>query len=370
MISKLKKTMLILFIFIAVIALSGYVYMQQPQFGKNPAELRFERIRTSPHYKNGAFQNEHFTPDLAEGVTYFDILKLYIPKVENKEPSKALPSVKTDLKNISSDKPVVVWFGHSSYFMHIDGKNILVDPVFSGNASPVSFFGANYNGSNVYSIDDFPELDLLIITHDHYDHLDYETVKKLQPKVKRVVTSLGVGSHLAHWGYDESQITELDWWEKTKLDSTFDITAAPARHFSGRGFKRMQTFWSSFILKTPQHNIYVGGDSGYDTHFKEIGDKYGPFDLAILECGQYNDYWKYIHLMPEETAQAAVELRAKLLLPVHWSKFTLALHPWNESIQRVTKKAKALNQPITTPMIGEKVEVGGGEYPVKEWWNY
>ncbi len=360
--------MLTLVIVIVTVPSVVYLYMKQPQFGRNPSGKHLERLKKSPQFQNNAFQNQSLTPDLAEGVSYWDILKAYIPKVENKEPDQPLPSVKTDLKNIQSDKPVIVWFGHSSYFMRIAGKNILVDPVFSGYASPVSFFGSNYAGSNVYSIDDFPDLDLLIITHDHYDHLDYETVKKLKPKVKKVITSLGVGAHLGHWGYDEDQITELDWWQKVAIDSTLELTAAPARHFSGRGFKRGQTLWSSFILKTPHHNIYVGGDSGYDTHFKEIGEKYGPFDLAILECGQYNEYWKYIHLMPEETAQVATELNAKVLLPVHWSKFTLGLHPWTEPIERVVKHAKALNQAITTPMIGEKVEINGN-YPTKEWWK-
>lgn len=368
MFRKFRKTMFVLVGILVALSLAVFLFMQQPQFGQNPSGKRLERIKKSPNYQNGAFQNLNLTPELAEGATYWDILKAYIPKVENQEPSRPLPSVKTDLKNIQSDNPVIVWFGHSSYFMRIEGKNILVDPVFSGHASPVSFFGSNYAGSNVYSVDDFPELDLLIISHDHYDHLDYETVKKLQPKVKKVITSLGVGSHLERWGYNEAQITELDWWEKTSLDSTFALTAAPARHFSGRGFKRMQTLWSSFILKTPNYNIYLGGDSGYDTHFKEIGEKYGPFDLAILECGQYNEFWKYIHLMPEETAQVAVELKAKVLLPVHWSKFTLGLHSWTDPIERVVKKARELNQAIATPMIGEKVEING-TYPTKEWWK-
>lgn len=361
--------MLIILVLLVVLALGGYLFMQQPQFGQNPSGKHLERIKKSTHYQEGGFKNQNFTPELAEGINYWDLLKAYIPKVENKEPNKPLPSIKTDLKNIQSDKPVVVWFGHSSYFLRIDSKNILVDPVFSGHASPVSFFGANYAGSNVYSVEDLPAIDVLVISHDHYDHLDYETVKTLQSKVKKVVTSLGVGAHLVHWGYDESQIMELDWWENTSIDNTLTFTAAPARHFSGRGLKRNQTFWSSFILKTANYNLYLGGDSGYDTHLKEIGEKFGPFDLAVLECGQYNAYWKYIHFMPEEMAQAAIDLKAKLLLPVHWGKFTLALHPWNEPIERVTKKAKALNQAITTPMIGEKVEIGG-VYPTKVWWDF
>lgn len=365
---KFKTTMITTLIILAFLFVGGFVYLQQPPFGQNPEGEHAQKVNKSSHYQEKGFKNQHLTPDLAEGTTYFDILKAYFKKVENKEPSKPLPSVKTDLKNLPDDVPSIVWFGHSSYLLRIAGKNILVDPVFSGNASPVSFVGGNYPGSNVYAVEDFPALDLLIISHDHYDHLDYKTVKALQPKVKQVVTSLGVGSHLQRWGYSASQITELDWWDKTSIDDSLSITAAPARHFSGRGLKRAQTFWSSFILKTPQYNLYLGGDSGYDTHFKEIGEKYGPFDLAILECGQYNQMWKYIHMMPEETAQAAVELKAKTLLPVHWAKFTLALHPWTEPIERVTKKAQELQLPVTTPMIGEVVEINRN-YPTKTWWK-
>ncbi len=365
----MRRPKIVLFGIITTIILTAYMYLQQPIFGQLPSGSRLERVKKSPHFRDGKFNNEHFTPDLVEGVSYWDILKSYTKKVENKEPSLPLPSVRTDLKNLNSDKPQLVWFGHSSYLLRINSKNILVDPVFSGNASPVSFFGKNYEGSNVYSVDDMPEIDVLIISHDHYDHLDYKTVKALKPKVKHIVTSLGTGAHLERWGYSPDIINELDWTESITIDSVLNFTSTPARHFSGRSLKRNQAFWSSFVLKTPTYNIYIGGDSGYDTHFKNIGEKYGPFDLAILECGQYNYYWKYIHMMPEEVALAATELKAKLLLPVHWAKFTLALHPWTDSIERVTKKAKELNQPITTPMIGEVLEVGG-VVPKKDWWNF
>ncbi|HEV7348232.1 MBL fold metallo-hydrolase [Telluribacter sp.] len=342
--------------------------MQQKQFGKAPSGARLERIQKSPNYRDGAFQNQSPTPDLAEGVTYWDILKSYMKKVEGKEPLDSLPSVSTNLKNIESEQPTVVWLGHSSYFIRLAGKNILVDPVLSGYASPVQFFGKNYPGSNVYSVEDFPDIDLLLLTHDHYDHLDHSTLVKLLSKVKQVVTGLGVGAHLEHWGYPAEKLTELDWNEEKQLDDSLWIISAPARHFSGRKFKRNQTLWSSFILEAPQHKIYVGGDSGYDKHFKEIGEKHGPFDLAILENGQYNAYWKYIHMMPEETVQAAQELRAKVLLPVHWGKFTLALHPWTEPIERVTKRAHEVGLPIATPQIGEPV-VLGQPLPDKAWWR-
>jgi L-ascorbate metabolism protein UlaG (beta-lactamase superfamily) len=294
-------------------------------------------------------------------------LKAYLRPVEARKPASALPSEYTNLQAAYHGPPRLVWFGHSSYLIQTSGLNVLVDPVLSGNASPVSFFGKSYPGSNVYSVDDLPAIDVLILTHDHYDHLDYKTVSQLRPKVKSVVTSLGVGAHLEAWGYSASCIQELDWHEEARV-GTLKVRAVPARHFSGRKLTRNQTLWSSFILQTPDLNLYLGGDSGYDTHFKEIGDEYGPFDGAILECGQYNEFWKYIHMMPEDTVQAALDLRADILLPVHWGKFTLALHPWHEPIERVVQKATERGVPLQTPFIGQPMEIGK-EYPKKAWWR-
>jgi L-ascorbate metabolism protein UlaG (beta-lactamase superfamily) len=367
--------MTIFIIIIALIAIGMYAFLQTDVFGQLPEGEDLARIQKSPHYKNGQFENQSFTPELKEGYNYWDILKAYLKKVEEKEPSKPIPSVKTDLKKLNDAQPQIVWFGHSSYLLRTNGKNILADPVLSGNASPVSFFGKSYEGSNVYGVADMPDvIDVLLISHDHYDHLDYQTVKALQPRVKQVITSLGVGSHLKRWGYTADQITELDWDDSTTIDNTLKFIAQPARHFSGRGLKRNQAFWSSFVVQTPTHNFFLGGDSGYDSHFKTIGEKYGPFDLAILECGQYNDMWYYIHMMPEEVALAATDLKAKLLLPVHWGKFTLALHPWYESIERVTKKAAELNQPIITPMIGQPSQITNSLTerivpPNSQWWK-
>jgi L-ascorbate metabolism protein UlaG (beta-lactamase superfamily) len=217
-----------------------------------------------------------------------------------------------------------------------------------------------------------PPLDAVIITHDHYDHLDYETILQLIPKTKHFHTSLGVGEHLEHWGIPSAAISEYDWWEEGTIADGIRITAAPARHFSGRGIVRNTTLWSSFILKTQAHTLYLGGDSGYDTHFATIGEKYGPFDLVILECGQYNTGWKFIHLMPEEVVQAAQDLRATALLPVHWGKFTLALHAWDEPIRRVTTSAKERGMLVTTPRIGEVVPLETGnsqQLPCEHWWE-
>jgi L-ascorbate metabolism protein UlaG (beta-lactamase superfamily) len=337
--------------------------------GKNPSGKHLEKIKQSPNYKKEGFENLSETPMMLQDTSYYDIIIKSLNKNPDVKPPSKLPSVKIDLKNIKSDKPLIVWFGHSSYFIRIDNKNILVDPVFSGNASPVSFMIKAFEGSDVYTPDDFPEIDFLILTHDHYDHLDYKTIRKLNTKAKVIYCSLGLASHLIYWGFDENIITEMDWWQTNKLTGDMTLTAAPARHFSGRGLKRYKTLWSSFILKTASYNLYLGGDSGYDKHFKEIGEKYGPFDIAILESGQYNTAWPLIHMMPEQTVQAALDLKAKVLLPVHWSKFTLAMHPWNEPVQRVLNAAASTNLKVTTPMIGEPV-ILNEVYPDKNWWNF
>lgn len=338
-------------------------------FGKNPTGKRLERIQQSPNFKNNAFQNLSPTAQLAEDSSFFKISKQSINKPKTVEPHKVLPFVKTDLKRIQADEPVIVWFGHSSYLIKLNGKTILIDPVFSGNAAPVSFMIKAFKGANEYSAEDMPEIDLLILTHDHYDHLDYKTLTKLRPKVKQIITSLGVGSHLEHWGFEESIITELDWWESHAFTSEISVTSAPSRHFTGRGLVRSKTLWSSYILKTNTHNLYLGGDSGYDTHFKTIGEKFGPFDIALLESGQYNTAWPFIHMMPEQTVQASIDLKANILFPIHWGKFALAFHDWDEPIKRVLKKAEELNVKVTTPMIGEPLVISK-YFETKLWWKF
>ncbi|CAN5573957.1 MBL fold metallo-hydrolase [soil metagenome] len=337
-------------------------------FGKLPSGKRLQRIKANPNYKDGAFQNLSPTPIMSEDSHFRKILKDYYNKPKTTQPPKPLPSIKTNLKTLSGQAPTIVWFGHSSYLLNIDGKNILVDPVFSNSASPFTFMVKGYKGTDVFKETDFPDLDVILLTHDHYDHLDYNSILKLKSKTKKFCTSLGVGSHLEYWGIDKNIITEFEWGQEVEIFPGMNLTAAPARHFSGRGIRRGKTLWSSYILTTASHNLYLGGDSGYDTHFKEIGKKYGPFDIAILESGQYNPSWKNIHMMPEETVQASIDLGAKVLLPVHWAKFTLSLHPWNEPIQRVMKEAARLSVKVTTPLIGEPVVVSQS-YPQQEWWN-
>ena len=228
--------------------------------GKLPSGKLLERLKQSPNYKGKGFQNLSDTPVMSKDASYWRMIKSSIKKNKDVRPPARLPSVKTDLKNLSGDQPLIVWFGHSSYFIRVANKNILVDPVFRGNAAPVSFMVKAFPGSDIYKPEDMPAIDYLILTHDHYDHLDFKTIQKIKNNVSRIYCSLGISSHLKYWGIEENKITELDWWQSKQLDENIMLTAAPARHFSGRGLKRGQTLWSSFILKTSAHNLYLGGD--------------------------------------------------------------------------------------------------------------
>ena len=338
-----------------------------PSLGKMPSGEEKQKVQQSPNYRNGQFQNPVPTTTLTKGSNILKMLVRFINKPSDCYPPKPLPSVNTNLLALPDDKPVIVWFGHSSYLIKMNGKIILVDPVFSGYVSPFKGMNKAFAGTNMFGVDDMPGIDILIITHDHYDHLDYETIIRLKSKVNAVCTSLGVASHLVYWGYNEAIIHELDWHQSVDING-IKLTALPARHFSGRTVKRDQTLWSAFVLQTKEYKLFLGGDSGYASHFKEIGEKQGPFDVALLECGQYNLAWHDIHMLPEEVVQAATDLNAKLVLPVHWGKFSISLHPWNEPIQRVTAKANELHVKLATPMIGEVVIIGE-PYPDTRWWE-
>jgi L-ascorbate metabolism protein UlaG (beta-lactamase superfamily) len=239
----------------------------------------------------------------------------------------------------------------------------------SGGASPLSFTTRAFKGTDAYTVDDIPEIDYLFISHDHWDHTDHATLVKLKPKIKQVICGLGTGEHLEHWGYDVNKIVEMDWNEETTLDSGFVAHTVPARHFSGRAFQRNKSLWVSYVLHTPSLKIFIGGDSGYDTHFLEIGNNFGPFDLVILENGQYDKSWKYIHMMPEEVLQAAKDLRAKSLFPVHSAKFALANHAWDEPLKRITLLNSGLNMPLVTPLIGEPVNLADSTQRFSSWWE-
>lgn len=332
-------------------------------FGKNPNQ---SQIKQSINYKDGAFTNLEHTIMLTEEASFFKMTRDLIKGNKNRVPKPLIPSVKSNLNNLNQD--AITWFGHSSYHLFFSGKHILVDPVFSGYAAPFSFMIKAFAGSNIYQPEDFNNIDILILTHDHYDHLDYHTLLKLKSKIKHIYCSLGVASHLIYWGFNPLIINELDWWQSVQIDDDIKLTATPARHFSGRSLKRAQTLWSSFVLESSKRKLFLGGDSGYGNHFTAIHDEFGTFDLAILECGQYNQKWPMIHMTPEETVQAGIDLKAKLILPVHWGKFALAYHDWDEPIERFVNKANELKLPYITPVIGE-IHSFEKSITNKHWWR-
>lgn len=360
-------TFLLIVVLLVIVVLG---YMQHPRFGGKPAGDSLRRIQSSPNYREGRFQNLEFTPDLTEGYAMPELLYRFLfKKVANKKPSSPLPSVNTDLPALPQEKDVLVWFGHSSYYLQLNGVRFLIDPVFTNNASPIYGTTRAFAGTNVYGADDLPTVDYLVITHDHYDHLDYGTIKSIKAKVQQVICGLGVGAHFRRWGFSTLNITELDWNESTQLKNNITAHALPARHFSGRSFKRNTSLWMALMLQTGGFKVLLGGDSGYGQHFKAIGDAHGPIDLAIIENGQYNEAWEAIHCLPHQTVQAAKDLQAKSLMPVHNSKFALAMHAWTDPMQLVTEANREQGVHLVRPRIGEVVDLHDRHKLYPAWWE-
>lgn len=364
----MKRILQVLLSLVLLISVTAMIILNQAKFGQSPKGERLERIKKSPNYKDGEFKNlsetEVMTSDKSSIAVMWDFMT---SKKVNVSPKNKVPAIKTDFNNIDPSEDVLVWFGHSSYFLRIDGITFLVDPVFSNYASPFSFINKAFKGTDIYNSEDLPNIDYLIISHDHWDHLDYKTILSLQAKVEQVVCGLGVGQHFEYWGYSDSKIMELDWHDKKTLKNSVEITATPARHFSGRGIKRNKTLWTSYALTIHDFKLYIGGDGGYDTFFKEIGEKYGPFDLAILEQGQYSENWNQIHLLPRQLFESAKQLGASRIFPVHNSKFALSDHPWDEPLNEILEN-NSNNIPLVTPQIGEIVRLRDSTQTFKKWW--
>lgn len=346
------------------------IYVQQPKFGSLPEGSRLETIKNSPNYGDKQFQNLVSTPQFAEEKSSVSVMwKFLFVKKERLIPADSIPTAKTDLTALDKDKDVVIWLGHSSYFIQLGGKRILVDPVFSSYASPVSFINKAFAGTNIYSAEDMPEIDYLLISHDHWDHLDYPTVIALKAKVKNVICGLGVGSYFEDWGFETKRIHEADWFTALNFEDDFTIHVLPARHFSGRLFSRNKTLWAGFALVTPQRRVFYSGDGGYGPHFKKIGEMLNGFDLAIMENGQYDKNWPYIHMMPEEVVKAAEDLKAQAVLPGHSGKFAIANHPWDEPLERITQASQNKTYRLLTPMLGESVELNNQQQIFARWWE-
>ena len=367
---KWFKKMLIALLVISVIGSVGIgLYLQQPKFGKAPEGSRLERMKSSPHYADGQFRNLVPVPQIVEGNRISLWWKFLFSQKDRPIPVDPIPAIKTDLTALDKGKDVVIWLGHSSYFIQVEGKRILIDPVFSPSAAPVPFANKAFAGTNLYTAEDMPEIDYLLISHDHWDHLDYPTVMALKPKIKNVICGLGVGANFEQWGFEEKRVREADWFTTLEMEKDFVVHVLPARHFSGRLLTRDKTLWTAFAVVTPNRRIFYSGDGGYGPHFKKIGEMLNSFDLVILENGQYDKSWPAIHMMPEEVAQAAEELNAKALLPAHAGKFSIANHSWDDPFKRVTAASRGKNYRLLTPMIGEPVELDNKQQAFSRWWE-
>ena len=263
-----------------------------------------------------------------------------------------------------------IWLGHASVYLELDGVRLLIDPMFSERASPVDFVGPTRFHPPPIALAALPKIDVVVISHDHYDHLDMATILSLSAKGSRFIVPLGVGAHLEEWQVPNGQITELDWWESIKFQG-LEIICTPTRHYSGRGvFDYKETFWSSWSIIGPRHRVYYSGDTGFSDHFKTIGDKLGPFDLSIIKIGAYGPgaAWLDVHMEPEPAIAAHLALQARRMLPVHWATFNMAFHDWDEPIKRAVKAAAEQNVDLVTPRIGEVV-AAGQPFVSQAWWE-
>tara|TARA_R110001606_G_scaffold182906_1_gene329533 strand:- start:343 stop:1446 length:1104 start_codon:yes stop_codon:yes gene_type:complete len=343
-----------------------------PSFGGEVSKERQLEYAKSTQFKNGIFENtKPVNIDMSFSETLTMAKKFFFSKVENGSPKNDLTVHKIDSTNIAeyANSTRFIWFGHSTFLLQMNQKNILIDPMFGEVPAPHSLLGGKrFSAELPIEVQQLPKIDAVILSHDHYDHLDYESITLLKDKVGTFYTPLGVGVHLEAWGVSKEKIIELDWWQEITFDD-LKFVCTPARHFSGRKFNnRQSTLWSSWVIQSSTENIFFSGDSGYDSHFKAIGDKYGPFDFAMMECGQYDKMWPEIHMFPEETAQAAVDVRAKKMMPIHWGAFKLAMHSWTDPVERVTKKAQKLNIPLITPKIGTPFLLQEKKIPNQHWW--
>jgi len=324
------------------------------------------KIQSSPQFVDGKFTN----PIAWNETPGFSTLKQYLFGKQIRTPKEILPQKHIepqDLVSTDSSYLNVTNVGHSSLIIQMDGYRILTDPVYEAKISPVG--PTRFNKEIPIDPLALKDIDVVVISHNHYDHLNKYSIQTLHQQVRRFIVPLGVGAQLEKWGVPREKIAELDWWDSFAYDENLTITATPSQHFSGRGLTdRNETLWASYVIASHQHSVYFSGDSGYFDGFKTIGEKYGPFDIAFLECGAYNPAWSFVHMFPEETALAAIDLKAHYLWPVHWGTFNLSIHDWFDPMERVTVAAEEKNIRLLTPIFGEIIEYPG-RMVEGDWWT-
>nr|CEL23440.1 Outer membrane protein romA [Kibdelosporangium sp. MJ126-NF4]CTQ96820.1 Outer membrane protein romA [Kibdelosporangium sp. MJ126-NF4] len=335
--------------------------------GGAPRGERAERVRRSPQFRDGKFRNEHQTRSMPDGDTR-DLVRRYRADKERRKPHLPIPLVTQPGDAPRQDGLFVTWYGHASTLVEIDGARVLFDPVWSDRVSPSARVGPRRLHPAPVSIDQLPALDAIVISHDHYDHLDLPTVRALlRTQSAPFVVPLGIGAHLERWQVPAERIVELDWNQSTTA-GPLRLTATPAQHFSGRGFSRDGTLWASWVVAGPRRRVFYSGDTGYFDGFARIGAEHGPFDVSLVQIGAYDPMWPDIHMTPEEGVATHMDVHAHVLIPVHWATFTLAPHAWSEPVDRLWREAKAQDVTLVVPKPGERVDIDSPQ-AVDGWWQ-
>ena len=340
------------------------------QFGGKATDEWIDRYNKSPNWRNGQFQNLEET-DMS--INFLDVPKIFYEQLancKNRSPKSKIPILPFDERSFleKNTDPKFVWYGHSALLLNVDGKIIFIDPMMGPDAAPIApVETARFSQRTLDILEGIPELDLVIISHDHYDHLDMDSILKLKSRCKAYLVGLGIKRHLVAWGVQEHLITEIDWWEEYVLDDLL-ITYTPTRHFSGRGLTdRAKSLWGGWVLKSHAKKIWFSGDGGYGEHFKEIGNRLGPFDFAFMECGQYDEKWSLIHMFPNESVQAALDAGVKRAMPVHWGGFSLSSHSWTDPANDFILAAQKGGLEYVTPRIGSVCCLSIKD--TQEWWK-
>ncbi|UXY31218.1 MBL fold metallo-hydrolase [Streptomyces sp. HUAS TT20] len=357
---------------------SGLRALQPAAFGVDPNGERLARIHRSPHFKDGVFQNPGGTARTRPSGSMLDFAKVFFDKDERprRAPRGTVPVHATTLADLAKPPATglrLTWMGHSSVLAEIDGQRVLFDPVWGERCSPFPFAGPKRLHPVPVPLAALGPVDVVVISHDHYDHLDMPSIKALAGTDTLFAVPLGVGAHLEHWGVSESRLRELDWHEETKV-AGLTLTATPARHFCGRGLRNTQhTLWASWAVAGERHRIYHSGDTGYFEGFKDIGADHGPFDATMIQIGAYSDFWPDIHMTPEEGMRAHLDLQGGrphgVMLPIHWGTFNLATHAWSDPGEGTLAAAGAADAPVALPRPGEPFEPTAETVPTEPWWR-
>ena len=369
--SRLVRGAIVLAVLAGVGAGAGWAVLSQPQFGARMSGARLERAKANPQYRDGRFVNVQ-----PEAPTTLAALGDYVVRQfsgdEVRVPPAPVPVRVVDAAALAlapgASALRALWIGHASTYVELDGLRLLLDPVFAERVSPLPVGPRRFHPPPI-ALADLPPIDAVLVSHDHYDHLDMATVRHLAARGARFFVPLGIGAHLERWGVPTAQIDEMEWWQRRTLRGV-EFVCTPTRHYSGRGLSdRSATLWSSWSVLGPRHRIYYSGDTGY-SHFAEIGSRLGPFDIAFVKIGAYGPgaSWLDIHMSPEQAVQAHRDVRARRMFPVHWSTFNLAYHDWDEPVRRAVAEARRTGVALVTPRVGEWVDADQ-EFASTPWWE-